>query len=432
VSRNREVSISSALWLPIIWFVIGGSRNISEWLDSTVRFNPDRYTEGSALDRSVLTTLLVLGAIVLARRGVRLEAVARENRATILYFAYCAVSVFWSDYPDVAFKRWIRSSGDLIMVLVVLTEEHRVAAIRQFLARSASVLLPVSILLIRYYPEYGRGYSRWTGGAYWIGATTDKNSLGMICMICALASVSYLLHLCLDRKETRTDELMLAQITLGGLAMWLIVMADSATASACLFVGMAVIMLARSGAVTRRVSIVHAGVVAAVGGVLWVLFFSTGTTLLEDVVGRDSTITGRTDMWPHVFSMVTNPWVGSGYESFWVGERLEAMSRLYHSRPNQAHNGYIEIYLNLGWIGIALFAGVLISGYRTIVDAVRERAELASLRLAYFVVAVIYNLTEGGFKMMHPVWIVLLLSMTVAPASWAIAIRRETKVLAYE
>jgi O-antigen ligase len=84
---------------------------------------------------------------------------------------------------------------------------------------------------------------------------------------------------------------------------------------------------------------------------------------------------------------------------------------------NQAHNGYLEIYLNLGWVGVVLLVTVLITGYRNIIHAIRRREPTASLRLAFFVVACISNCTEAGFKMMHPMWLALLLACTARPAS---------------
>src|ERR1700687_3308340 len=77
---------------------------------------------------------------------------------------------------------------------------------------------------------------------------------------------------------------------------------------------------------------------------------------------------------------------------------------------NQAHNGYIEVFLNLGWIGIVLLALVLISAYRRIVTALRCMTPAASLRLVYFIIAITQNFTEASFKMLHPIWIVFLLA----------------------
>ena len=57
--------------------------------------------------------------------------------------------------------------------------------------------------------------------------------------------------------------------------------------------------------------------------------------------------------------------VGTGFESFWLGKRLERMWSIYWWHPREAHDGYIEIFLNLGWLGIVMFGIVLVTGYRT-------------------------------------------------------------------
>jgi exopolysaccharide production protein ExoQ len=142
------------------------------------------------------------------------------------------------------------------------------------------------------------------------------------------------------------------------------------------------------------------------------LFIGFGGSLVEGL-GRESTLTGRTAIWHAALHLVRNPLFGAGYESFWIGPRLRQVIKDIDQGVNQAHNGYLEIYLNLGWMGIALLAGLIVTGYRRIFPAVRRQVQAGSLRLAYFIVAIAYNFTEGGFKMMHPVWIVFLLIIAV-------------------
>ena len=79
----------------------------------------------------------------------------RQNTPILLFFAYCAVSTLWSDYTDVSFKRWIKAVGDLVMALIVLTDANPFAALKRLMAQVGFVLIPASILLIKYYPGLG-------------------------------------------------------------------------------------------------------------------------------------------------------------------------------------------------------------------------------------------------------------------------------------
>src|SRR5213594_940358 len=188
LDRDRESRVSPALWIPVAWVSIGASRAVSQWFGVTPAMgSPEQYLEGSPIDRFILTGLLAAGLIVLLARGRRTGTFLRANGPILLFFLYCAVSVLWSDYPEVAFKRWTRAAGDVVMVLVILTDTDPSAAVKRLLARTAFLLIPVSVLLIKYYPDLARGYIHefWTGTwtPYVTGVATGKNSLGYVCLV---------------------------------------------------------------------------------------------------------------------------------------------------------------------------------------------------------------------------------------------------------
>ena len=138
---------------------------------------------------------------------------------------------------------------------------------------------------------------------------------------------------------------------------------------------------------------------------------------LTDVVGRDATLTGRTRIWEDALKLTVNPVIGAGYESFWMGNRLEAMWLANGEHLNQAHNGYLEVYLDLGWVGLTLVAAVMLWGYGNAVRILRSAPLLGSLKIAFFVVAAIYNCTEHAFRELHPVWLMFLLAVVAIPPS---------------
>jgi exopolysaccharide production protein ExoQ len=412
LNREPRAQTSTALWIPVMWLFIAASRNVSDWLQMSSGGSTD-YTEGSPLDRTVLTLILLLGVIVIISRYGRMGALLRSNAPILLFFFYCGVSVFWSDFPDVASKRWFRACGDVVMVLIVLSERDWQAAFRQLLSRLGFVLVPLSILFIRYYPELGRRYSR-AGRPFWVGVATDKNALGMICLIFGLASVFRFLQLYEEKKPNRKTGQLIAQGALIAMTVYLLKEADSATALSCFGLAGSVMVLTYLYAWARKPAVMHLMVVAVLSVAFSALFLGIGSGLVEDL-GRESTLTGRTAIWQSALGLVRNPLFGTGFESFWIGPRLRQVEIDINQGVNQAHDGYIEIFLNLGWVGIALLGGLIVTGYRRIVPAVRQRTQLGSLRLAFLIVALAYNFTEGGFKMMHPVWIVFLLTIAIVP-----------------
>jgi O-antigen ligase len=414
LDRDSRARLSSALWVPTLWLAIGGSRLVSQWLNPTQPGSGSSYVEGNALDRNILTGLICCGLLVLVTRRATTSRILRNSPAVLCFFAYCLVSLVWSDFAGVAFRRWVKALGDLVMVLVILSDPAGPRAIQRVLSRVCFILIPTSILLMKYYPDLARGFDEWTFSAVYSGVATSKNSLGMICMIFGLGCLWAFLEAYREDQGARRIGRLIAHGVVLLMMAWLLVGADSMTSLACLVIAVVLIATTKLGWVVRTRSVVHLLVGSLVLVAFAVLFLGLGERLLE-AIGRDASLTGRADIWPLVLAMVTNPVFGAGFESFWLGDRLDTMWST-HRGINQAHNGYLEIYLNLGWVGLLLLAGVCLSGYARIVAALASDRYAARFRLAYFVAVLVYNFTEGAFKMMSPVWVVFLTSV-MAPAT---------------
>jgi len=419
LDRDRDARTSPALWLPVVWIFIGASRMASQWFGGVPAGPLDTdavYMDGSPVDRLFLSGLLVAALVVVIARTEESGRWLRANGPLVVFFLYCAVSVLWSDYTFVAFKRWTKALGNITMVLVVLTDPDVSSAVKRVLARTGFLLIPLSVLYIKYYPALGRGYNRWTWMPLNIGVSTDKNGLGALCMIFGLASLWRLLELARDRALPDRMRHAGAHAAILAMALWLCIKADSSTALACFMLGAALLVLIERPAHQRPVNVnVIAAAVVLIPLLLGLLFQGVFTYAIEGL-GRNTTLTGRTDIWRDLFRMDLNRWLGTGFESFWLGPRAEFFWNKYYFHPNQAHNGYIETYINLGAIGVALLALIAVSGYLNIVQLYRRDPVAGSLRLAMFLIALVYSITEAAFKVMNPVWIVFLLAVAAVPA----------------
>ena len=153
----------------------------------------------------------------------------------IIYFIYCLISVTWSPFPGPAFKRWIKAVGDLVMVLVMVTDAQPTAALRRLYSRLGFILFPVSILLIRY-TDLGRGYEP-DGTPMNTGVTTNKNTLGLIVYLVSLGALWSFRGLLKDKKAPNRTRRLVAQGTLLTFGIVLLQMAHSATSIACFILG---------------------------------------------------------------------------------------------------------------------------------------------------------------------------------------------------
>jgi exopolysaccharide production protein ExoQ len=413
LNRDKSAHTSRALWIPVIWFWILGSRSVSTWLGGGyVATSADVMMEGSPTDALVFQVLLASGVAVLARRGNRPLSVMRANWPIVWYFSFCLISVVWSDFPDIALKRWIKATGDVVMALVVVTDAQPAAALRRLFSRLGFVLMPASVLLLKYYPYLGRGYDSWTGQQNNCGVTTDKNLLGVSTYVLALGALWQILRLWSESTLPNRLRQLLAQVALLGFGIWLLFTANSATSESCFMLGVFVMLVTGLPRLRSRPGAVHALILtfALLGGLIKI----TGAdAALFHALGRNTDLTGRaSEIWPLLIPMAPNALIGAGFESFWLGPRL---LHVWNAIPNlfvtEAHNGYIEVYLNLGGIGVSLIIFILIHGYRRSVAAFRTNPTSASLMLAYVLSAAIYNYTEAGFRMLDYAWSFLLLAI---------------------
>jgi O-antigen ligase len=336
------------------------------------------------------------------------------NGPILVFFLYCAVSIVWSDYPDVAFRRWIKSLGDLVMVLIVVTDPGGSSAIKRFLTRAGFLLVPSSVLLIKYYPNLGWRYDEWNQKIVFTGVSDDKNMLGVICLIFGLCAVWRIIHAFRQRQHLHTNRPLIAQLVILAMVFLLFWKANSMTSLGCFVLAGGLVVSTSFPLLARRRAVVHLLVVMVLAAASFTLFVGAGEGVLA-AVGRDPTLTDRTTVWKDVLSVPGNPVFGTGFESFWLGPRLDKLwsTRWWH--VNEAHNGYIEVFLNLGWVGLGLLAIVILAGYRNAVTMLRRDPEAGRLRLAFLVVGLIYSFTEAGFRTMNPVWISFMLVAIAVP-----------------
>lgn len=269
--RDRKEKTSKALWIPVAWLSLAGSRAVSQWLasfgwgDAVQPFDsPEQLLAGSPIDRAAVILLLIIGLLVLLNRRRRVGRLLSANLPIVLFFAYCAASIAWSEYPEVAFKRWIRASGDIVMILIVLSELHPQTAIKRLLAWTSFLLIPLSVLLIKYYPNLGLAYNRWTWTQLYGGVTMNKNTLGMICMLFGLAAEWRFISSFRNRELSNRSQKLAAHGSILVMVLWLLWKSNSMTALCCFLIGSSLIFMTTFSRLGRRPAIVFVMVAAIV------------------------------------------------------------------------------------------------------------------------------------------------------------------------
>jgi exopolysaccharide production protein ExoQ len=416
--RNSDESsrVSRALWIPTLWVAVVASKPLYYWING----NPSgidlfSFEEGSRIDRNFYLALLFIGLCILTQRA-DCGLLLRTNRWLWFFYAYALFSVLWSDYPFFAFKRWIRDIANVVMILIIVTDRDPVTAIRQVFLRCAYLLIPLSILFIKYYPAIGVYYNGWTGERCLGGVTTSKNTLAMLAMVSGI----FLLWSIVDASRCsgwykRIRE-KLPELLVFLMCVWIISAANSMTSLTCFLVGVAVFFGSRVAWIGNNRFRWYCCALSLV--LISLLFFCVPDfrAAFTTRLGRNADLTERTEIWEESLRLETNPLIGTGFGSFWMTrEGIDLGSRL---NVSSAHSGYLENYLNGGLIGLALLLAAIAAAARNTAEHIAAGSILAYLYAALLLSSLIYNYSEATFNHGHIIGFVV----------WLIAIRWATPI----
>jgi exopolysaccharide production protein ExoQ len=419
----KDSRVSTALWVPFTSMFILASRSPSQWFGGQVGLAAQALEEGNPLDRTISFALILLAIGILMSRSFKWGRFFTSNRALMALLCFSLLSGVWSDFPFVALKRWFRDFGNYLVILVVLTDPLPLEAVRTVLRRLSYMLIPLSILFVKYYPQLGKQFDPWSGVGYYVGVTTSKNMLGLLCLISGLFFFWDTLTRWPERKQWRTKRIILVNVAFFTITLWLMHLARSTTSNVCTVLGCLVVAAAHTRVFRRHPAFLKA-LIPAIFCLYLILDFGLDMNgSMAGAIGKDPTLTDRTKIWAFLLGMHTNPLIGTGYQSFWLGTRLEWFwqnSGLGHL--NEAHNGYLQVYLELGLIGVFLVVLFLIDSYRAICRKLESSFSLAVLGLAAWMALVFYNMSEVAFET-GLLYTVFLLGAIVVPERAKVRVR---------
>jgi O-antigen ligase len=394
-------------WLILAWLVSSSTRLIQIIFpgrsDHNVYDTLAASLEGNSIGRVISLVLIGLTIILLLKRNTAFVDLIRTNRALIVLYAYVLLTILWSDFPLVSLKRFIRISGSLLIAFVMASEQEHRQALEHVIRRYAAICLTLSFVFIR--TNRSIGYIIGVHGEHFMaGIATHKNELGSICAI----SLTFLFWRLLKTWPVINyfdGSLILINI-------YLLIRAQSATAIVLATMGIALIAgIKIVGSSFRNILRVVIVLVILALPVLFIIINLPGTSvsgLFFGSIGRDATLTGRIPLWNDLLRMGQEDIIlGSGYESFWI-EHLVEIWQIYSFGPTNAHNGFVDVLLNLGIVGLILVVVVI---YKTLVALCSEEGltnPLGSWALATLILILMGNITETAILNLALGWSLFL------------------------
>jgi len=320
----------------------------------------------------------------------RILAMLADLKGLLTLHLYAAASILWSADPIATFR-------NIVYLFLFLVAAAYLAASFPFdtfiehlgKAMAAFALLSVPAQFLLPLPAYEN--------SEWAGAFLHKNELG-VTMVFGIASLMI---------AERPRRLMRVVAIL--LCFALLILSGSAGAFVWAFAGVSTLVLMRlrghvrflfltalAGTLILAMALVHNFISMAIG-----------------LVGKDATLTGRTAVWSVVLRMiVAHPLIGYGQGGFWPTSGGAVGAILGTWQPQHAHNGILEICLNLGLIGLGLVILVLSDVFRQIrrlKDTAANNARIWGLTIA--VIVLLHAADEATFLQLNCAWFVFLLAV---------------------
>lgn len=362
--------------------------------------------EGDPIMQVFLFGVYIVTFFLILLRWKNAVQVAIAEPLLMLLLAIALLSVLWSFAPMVTLRRSIALMGTTFFG-VYLATRYSLKEQLQLLAWTLGAAILLSFLFALAPPHLGIHNEGGHSGA-WRGIYVHKNALGRSMGLSIILFSLFVLYKSQFRR--------LAWV---GLLFSVILMMLSTSATPLLSSCTVLAFLPLYSIWRWRnplflpffIMTVTLGSIAT----LWVL---SQLEVILGATGRDLTFTGRTELWVILVQMIQRqPWLGYGYSAFWMGWKGESgrvWSQLIWT-PTYAHNGYLQLGLDLGLLGISVFfLGFLIYFGRAFAWARANQTAEGMFPLAFLTFLLPYNVTDSIILQQNNIFWVLYVSTVLS------------------
>lgn len=412
-----------ALLLAAMMWVLIGLMIVPDGFDYEMLTTSGPPSSGGAVSRMLWLGLLALGALVAVWRARLAWLLARSlNPFFLLFVALAFASVAWSIDASLSLRRLVRMGTIVLACAAFVLMAWHARRYQNVVRPVLTVVLLGSLgfgLLFPALAIHQETADELIGA--WRGLANHKNGLGALSCIALL----FWLHAWLAREVAPLPALLGGAVA----AICLILSRSSTSVAATLFVAAFLIMALRlpRGLRPYLPLLVAALVATFLLYALAILNLIPGlATLLTPITAltdKDMTLTGRTQIWAILAEHIGfNPFLGTGYGAYWTAGPVAGTDsyafvwRMASFYPGSAHNGYLDVVNDLGWVGLTCLLAYIVTHVRQSLQLLGIDRNQGTLYLALFFQQAITNLSETHWFSVLSVQFVLTALATMALA----------------
>ena len=306
----------------------------------------DEVAEGSPLLRYLWLPIYAIAGLGLVWKAREVARVCLRLPFLMALLLVCGLSFIWSIDPGLTQRRSLAIIMTSAAGLYLGTRYSWQTMLRVLGLLWLTVGL-ASFLTALLSPDFGRVHEIHIGA--WKGLYYEKNQLGGHMARAALIAAFLWI---MDRKWR--------PLWTGGflLSTGLVLLTTSKTSLLGLLLGLGILALGAWMKRGIRTSLSTLWIGAVLGGIVLAVFVFA-SDLIFALLGRDASLTGRTDIWITLVDYIEQrPLFGYGYGAFWAPESVPGnwvRETLQWDAPT-AHNGWLEVAIALGLVGLVLLS----------------------------------------------------------------------------
>jgi exopolysaccharide production protein ExoQ len=365
---------------------------------------------------ALLLQVLIYGTaliFMIPTAGRLLRALAR-NPVLAGFLLLILMSSLWSAAPLFTLRRAMWFMLTSVFGLYFGTRFDIREQIR-LLASALAVCIALSIFFIVALPRYG--YDLLLYKDAWRGVFFHKNALGCYMVVAVITFLCF--------KAETVAELVGKYLCLV-LSVGLLIGSEAKGAYVVLLVSILLMFLYRLLHLYWK-RLIPAATIALVLIAVGAAYVASNADAILQVLGKNATLTGRIPLWTDVLAISThNRWFGYGFAGFWATNSHSVWS-MVGWMPHESHNGFIDILLELGAVGLAIFAlNTAIAFWRGVKLVARERTLESQWPLLMLSVILLYNMFESNLMVQNGFLWVAYVAMTVsAQRAWDVSMATE-------
>jgi O-antigen ligase len=359
-------------------------------------FPPESYfarTNGQPLPYPITAIVLMFGSITAMIMYLRLRRFTKIDHefSGYIIFLVALIGLSWSPSPAEAFNRVIRLLPHIVFGMIY-AQYYSTQKFLRFLTIAFAISAVASIFMGLFVPSLGNanmgnGYER-----AWRGATGQKNAAGALYAL-AVMTIAIAKYTNAISWRLFTIAFVTSLITL--------ILSQSATplVGVCIAapIALAINLLRKlPGGASVIIGLTSIAILASA-----ILIVAAMPNLVIGLIGRDMTLTGRTDIWQAVWWLIQdNPIRGYGY-AFWSYDtpaRESVWQHIGYHNPH-SHNSWLDIWLQLGIVGLLCLAWMMLKAFfLTFKLAVASKSRLGQLLIVFPIFFLNESLTEVVFS----------------------------------